>query len=177
MVVSTDYDVTNINISNRNSKNNNSTLDMDDFFQLFAAQLKNQNIFDPVDNTQYMAQMAQFSTLTQMQELVNSFENLQALSLIGKNVSLSVQDATGTYINVNGLVDKVIYHEGVPFLGVGEGYYEIDSVYLVKDAEPIIPLPVEETEDGDIVADEDEETSDSTPIEEAEDSDTSTSQE
>ena len=40
------------------------TLDQSDFLALMSAQLKNQDPTKPVDNTEYVAQMAQFSTLS-----------------------------------------------------------------------------------------------------------------
>ena len=39
------------------------TLDQSDFLALMSAQLKNQDPTKPVDNTEYVAQMAQFSTV------------------------------------------------------------------------------------------------------------------
>ena len=44
------------------------TLDQADFLALMAAQLKNQDPTKPVDNTEYVAQMAQFSTLSGVTE-------------------------------------------------------------------------------------------------------------
>lgn len=40
------------------------TLGQSDFLALMSAQLKNQDPTKPVDNTEYVAQMAQFSTLS-----------------------------------------------------------------------------------------------------------------
>ena len=40
------------------------TLDQSDFLALMSAQLKNQDPTKPVDNTEYVAQMAQFSTVS-----------------------------------------------------------------------------------------------------------------
>jgi flagellar basal-body rod modification protein FlgD len=44
------------------------TLDQADFLALMTAQLKNQDPTKPVDNTEYVAQMAQFSTLSGVTE-------------------------------------------------------------------------------------------------------------
>ena len=44
------------------------TLDQSDFLALMAAQLKNQDPTKPVDNTEYVAQMAQFSTVSGITE-------------------------------------------------------------------------------------------------------------
>ncbi len=45
-------------------KPHKQTLDQSDFLALMSAQLKNQDPTKPVDNSEYVAQMAQFSTVT-----------------------------------------------------------------------------------------------------------------
>ena len=48
-----------------------SDLSVSDFFNLMITQLTNQDFMNPVDDTQYLAQMAQFST---MQEMMSVFQ-------------------------------------------------------------------------------------------------------
>lgn len=59
------------------------TLDQSDFLALMAAQLKNQDPTKPVDNSEYVAQMAQFSTVSGISESNKSLtaivERLDAL--------------------------------------------------------------------------------------------------
>ncbi len=45
------------------AKAHKTTLDQADFLALMSAQLKNQDPTKPVDNSEYVAQMAQFSTV------------------------------------------------------------------------------------------------------------------
>ena len=54
-----------------------STLGQADFLKLMTAQLKNQDPFAPVDNTQMVAQMAQFSSLAGITQMSTT---LQAIS-------------------------------------------------------------------------------------------------
>lgn len=71
-------------------------LDQSDFLNLMTKQLAQQDPFEPQDNGQFIAQMAQFSTLTAMDKLTNSFavlakslsqgQAVQAASLVGKDV-------------------------------------------------------------------------------------------
>lgn len=73
-----------------------STLDQSDFLQLMTAQLKNQDPFNPVDNTQMIAQMAQFSsvagissmnaTLTSIAAKLGGTSTADALNYVGKTV-------------------------------------------------------------------------------------------
>lgn len=71
-------------------------LGQDEFLNLMITQMTNQDPTDPVENTDFIAQMAQFSSLTGIQELTSSFETLsqsllqgqalQAAALVGGNV-------------------------------------------------------------------------------------------
>lgn len=87
-------------------------LGKDDFLKLLVAQLQNQDPMNPMSNTEFIAQMAQFSALEQMYNLNNSFRllqqdlqgtmMLQAVSLIGKEVTAVLNDQT-----IAGTVEKV----------------------------------------------------------------------
>ncbi|WP_406678109.1 flagellar hook capping FlgD N-terminal domain-containing protein [Neomoorella carbonis] len=101
-------------------------LGKDDFLKLLAAQLRNQDPLNPMSNTEFIAQMAQFSALEQMYNLNESFNQarqelqesmmLQAVSLIGKEVAAVVDDQT-----LRGTVSKVSWTtEGVMLLIGGQ---------------------------------------------------------
>lgn len=53
----------------------NSELGKDSFLQLLVNQLRNQDPLNPVNDKEFLAQMAQFSALEQMQNLNKSFES------------------------------------------------------------------------------------------------------
>ena len=60
---------------------NKSTLGQADFLKLMTAQLQNQDPNAPMDNGQFLGQMAQFSTVSSMGEMANQFK---ALAEIGR---------------------------------------------------------------------------------------------
>ncbi len=72
------------------------SLGQDDFLRLMTTQLQNQDPFKPMENGEFLGQMAQFSTVSGIQELQASFatlasslaanQTLQAASLVGRNV-------------------------------------------------------------------------------------------
>ena len=82
-------------------------LGKDEFLQLMIAQIQHQDPLEPMDNSESIAQQAQFSSLEQMQNLNTSMESLltayqsseksSALSMIGKQVEgfISTTDGDG----------------------------------------------------------------------------------
>ena len=72
------------------------TLGQADFLKLMTAQLNNQDPFNPVDNTQMVAQMAQFSSLSGITEMASTLKTIaakltgtstsDAMSYVGKTV-------------------------------------------------------------------------------------------
>lgn len=56
-----------------------SEISMQNFLTLFVTQLQNQNPLDPTDNTEFMSQLAQFSTLEQEQQQTKYISNINSL--------------------------------------------------------------------------------------------------
>jgi flagellar basal-body rod modification protein FlgD len=57
------------------------------FLKLFVAQLKNQNPTQPQDATQFVAQLAQFSSLEQQVQMRQDLDSIKALGLTPKPVA------------------------------------------------------------------------------------------
>ena len=55
---------------------NKSTLGQEDFLKLMTTQLQNQDPFAPMENGDFIAQMAQFSTVTGITEMANQMKSL-----------------------------------------------------------------------------------------------------
>jgi len=83
---------------------NVSDMGSDDFLALMIAQMKNQDPTKPMDQMAFMSQLAQFGTLSGVQELNGSFGDLsanltggqviQASSLVGRSVAMNSQVAS-----------------------------------------------------------------------------------
>ena len=114
----------------------NSNLKISDFFQLIAAQLQNQSMYDTVDNAEFMSQMVLFSTLSQMEELSNAFQSNLAVSMIGKTVNVTAEDDRGMRSAITGVVSQVSYEEGVPRLMVNGAFYKMADVTEVGMVNP-----------------------------------------
>jgi flagellar basal-body rod modification protein FlgD len=88
------------------------SLDKNAFLKLLVQEMTNQDPLKPADNTQFIAPLAQFSTLEQMQNMNTGFKSLQtsfqtaeARGLIGVPIK-AVNSTTGEPIN--GVVDQII---------------------------------------------------------------------
>ena len=85
-----------------------NVLGKDDFLHLLTVQLRYQDPLNPMENTEFIAQMAQFSSLEQLQnmnqsleksegseaELHAAFTNNLVTSLVGKSVEVPTQQGT-----------------------------------------------------------------------------------
>ncbi|MDH5324961.1 MAG: flagellar hook assembly protein FlgD [Gammaproteobacteria bacterium] len=93
----------------------NTELGQQEFLDLMVAQLRNQDPFKPLENGDFIAQMAQFSAVTGLTELKDSFNELatslqsnqalQASTLVGRSVLVPASVAP---LNENGEVNGVI---------------------------------------------------------------------
>lgn len=108
-----------------------------DFLNLLAAQLRQQNPLQPMDNAQFMSQTAQFNTLEQLQQLNESLTAAlglssltQASGLIGKHVVAVGADNT----KIEGTVSEVALTDGKPMLLVDGTAVAVDSVVIVRSA-------------------------------------------
>lgn len=96
-------------------KKKNDQLGQADFLELMVTQLKNQDPFKPAENGDFIAQMAQFSSVSGLAELQQSFEKLatsmqsnqalQASSLVGRTVMAPSESAS---LSVGGSVTGAI---------------------------------------------------------------------
>ncbi len=108
-------------------------LDRNDFLKILITQLTHQDPTQPLDDREFIAQMAQFSSLeqiTNMSEGLSRVSDLiarsQAVSLLGTTVD--VDDGSGT---VSGTVEAVTAGD-YPQLLVNGQYYDYSQVQKIK---------------------------------------------
>ncbi len=108
--------------------NTTDSLDKDAFLQLLVTQMQNQDPLSPSDNTEYMSQLAQFSSLEAMNNLNSNTTNNQAMNLAGRYVIMNTTDSAGNTSQVSGLVDYVTIADGKAKLSISGTYYSIDDL-------------------------------------------------
>ncbi len=112
----------------------NDSLNKEDFLMLLVTQMQYQDPLEPTSNTEYVAQLAQFSELEQMQNLNTTTVNTSAYSLVGKEVLIQQQSATGAVTEVQGTVDYVMIENGKAYVSVNGERYSYDDIVQVIDS-------------------------------------------
>ena len=121
-------------LPNAKTPSNNATdggIDKDTFLKLMIAQVSHQDPMSPTDSSQWMAQMAQFTTVEQLTNLAQNSETAQkdsamstAVGLIGRTVSYP-----GANGSVTGTVESVQVDSSGPSLTI-DGMPGIDPAKL-----------------------------------------------
>ena len=123
-----------------------SEISMENFLTLFVTQLQNQNPLDPTDNSEFMSQLAQFSTLEQEQQQTEYLSDISSIgsaslqldqislasTFIGKTIKYS--DGSSSSETLSGVVEGVKLEEDgtVSFIIGGESvsisnFIEVDN--------------------------------------------------
>lgn len=117
-----------------NGRTTSNELGKDDFLKLLITQLSNQDPTSPMENTEFIAQMAQFSSLEQISNMNNEFSKLtatfnssQAVSMIGKTVDLANGD-----IIVTGNVEAATRGAN-PQVMVNGMFYDMEKITAIYD--------------------------------------------
>lgn len=97
------------------------SVNKNDFLKLLMAQMQNQNPLQPMEEKDFMAQMAQFSTLEQVSTMAQNIEQMsyanqvgQGVALIGHTVDYTLADGT----KGQGEVASLAIEDGVIVLDV-----------------------------------------------------------
>ena len=116
-----------------------STLGKDAFLQLLVAQMKYQDPLEPTSNTEYISQLATFSSLEEMQNMTSALNLQRASSLVGQEVYVKTVDSiTGSSGYVHGKVDFVTYENGKAYVSINGSNYplaDVDSIYDLEYSE------------------------------------------
>ena len=109
-------------------------LGKEDFLKILITQLSHQDPTEPMEDKEFIAQMAQFSTLEQMTNMNQEFSRLtgmlasgQAVSMLGKQVEIINGDQV-----VSGVITEIRGRE-YPQVLVNGKYYDMSQVEKVKE--------------------------------------------
>jgi flagellar basal-body rod modification protein FlgD len=122
-------EVDSFNKSIGSGKTSKTSLDRDDFLKLLITQLQHQDPTSPVEDKDFIAQMAQFSSLEQITNMSTGIQKLSGLiasseasQVLGKTVEL--HDGENL---VRGVVDKIVRGDS-PLVEVNGGIYDFSQI-------------------------------------------------
>jgi len=121
-------------------KRDPNELGKDQFLQLLITQLRYQDPISPVDDKEFIAQMAQFSSLEQMQNLNTNMSEMmlaqqkltslgQATQMIGKSVELFTHEGESIFGQVSG----VQFKNGWPEIIVDGKLYDFGEIVAIRE--------------------------------------------
>jgi len=132
--------ITGLNMSSNAGK---QMLGADDFMKLLTTQLTSQDPMNPMKDTEFISQMANFTSLEQMRTLSKSFETFTsdqkmsgAPAFLGRNVT--VKDAAG---DVTGMVDSITLKDGKAAIVIDGKSYDTNLITGIA-LPPPPPAPV-----------------------------------
>jgi flagellar basal-body rod modification protein FlgD len=117
-----------------NTAATSKALGQQDFLKLLVAQLSAQDPLNPQKDTDYLAQLAQFSSLEQTKSMQTDLAQLrsdqqmtQAQALLGRTVQIQ----TGADTTITGRVQAVQIDAGTPKLSVNGLLYDLSQVTAI----------------------------------------------
>ncbi|TYP77651.1 flagellar hook assembly protein FlgD [Paenibacillus methanolicus] len=112
-----------------------NTLGKDEFLKILVTQLKNQDPMQPMQDTDFIAQMAQFSSVEQLMNMSENMGKLSqnlglASSMIGKNVEWYQSDENGTSLE-SGMVESIVVRDSVQYAVVDGESVPLDKIVSI----------------------------------------------
>jgi flagellar basal-body rod modification protein FlgD len=122
------------------TKQSGGTLGKDDFLQILVTQLKNQDPMQPMEDKEFIAQMAQFSSVEQLTNISTQIGLMRqslgfASGLIGKSVTWEGTDAEGKPSVQSGIVNAIKIKDGKQYADVNGQSIELDLLTTIANPE------------------------------------------
>jgi len=110
------------------TQKNTSALGKDEFLNLLVKQLQYQDPLEPSSDTEFIAQMAQFSSLEQMQNLNDTFSKFQSYSMVGKYATANFGMET-----IEGYVESITSVGDTTYAVINGTSVDVSEIYKVTD--------------------------------------------
>jgi len=116
------------------------TLGQDEFLKILMTQLSSQDPMQPMQDTEFIAQMAQFTAVEQMTKVADEVKLLRQSSgispeLIDKQVNWMHTAQDGTQTSGAGLVTGIVIKNGLQYVVVEGKEVPIDEITKVQKPE------------------------------------------
>lgn len=128
------------NNANRLASSRDTSLTMQDFLKLMVAQMQNQDMMNPMSDSEFMGQMAQYSMVQAISDMSAQNLSTYAMSMMGKEVTAAVVNKEGNLEKTVGVVTGVGLFQGSPVVYIGDKQFALGSIMVVgKMPEPKPP--------------------------------------
>jgi flagellar basal-body rod modification protein FlgD len=114
--------------SNAASSIPSQTLNQADFLNLLVTQMSSQDPLNPESDTDFAAQLAQFSSLQESQAMAAELQTIQATGMIGQTVSVTPSSGASA---LAGVVTSVQISSGTPEVTVNGQPYQLSQITAV----------------------------------------------
>lgn len=115
---------TNAGVAGTTSSGMTQQLGSQEFLQLLVTQLRYQDPLNPLDDRDFLAQLAQFTTLEQMTEQARWAKMTFALGLVGNQVTYRTEEGA----ILSGVVEALRIDGSTPILSLGDREITLDQV-------------------------------------------------
>lgn len=122
----------NLESENVSKVRGSSELGKEEFMKLLTTQMQYQDPLNPQSDQEFIAQLAEFSSLEQMQNLNSTFNNTSAYSLIDKYVEIEHSEANGETKSAEGIVDSVKINKNGAQVVIDGQSFDVEDVYKVS---------------------------------------------
>ncbi len=122
------------------------SVEVQDFLNMMVAQLANQDFMNPVDDTEYLSQMATFATMQQMQELAEYSQYTYTANLIGKEVTVAKYGIGGQVEQDSGIVEKITLYDNEYQVFVNGNSYALNQIMELRSGSTQSTLPLDASE-------------------------------
>ncbi|WP_281887629.1 flagellar hook assembly protein FlgD [Paenibacillus sp. YYML68] len=127
------------NVDRAETKTGTNQLGKDQFLKILITQLKHQDPTQPLQDKEFIAQMAQFTSVEQLTNMGNEMKLLRqslgfASGLIGKEISWSYLDADGNELTRSGLVESITMNQTEQFAKVNGENISLSNITQIRNA-------------------------------------------
>lgn len=133
--------VTDLINAGKNAKSkdkDNNTLGKDDFLKILITQLQNQDPTQPLQDKEFIAQMAQFTSVEQLTNMAGEMKLMrQSLGfvsgLIGKSITWTDIDSSGASVEKSGVIDSITFKDGNQYANVKGVEISLDKLKKIEN--------------------------------------------
>ncbi|OXM84672.1 flagellar hook capping FlgD N-terminal domain-containing protein [Paenibacillus rigui] len=132
------YAKSNVDNATKQAAKDKSSLGKDDFLKILIAQLKNQDPSQPLEDKEFIAQMAQFSSVEQLSNISSEMKLMRqslgfASGLIGKDITWDGLDEKGEVVAKTGAVESIVVKDGSQFAVVKGEQVAMDRISKIAE--------------------------------------------